>query len=105
MVFNISFTEPAAISEAVGVYVAVRLLLSGVYLPRPPLHTPVFPEPFNCIGKFVVHTVIVSLGPALIGGAGENDSFMVSLTELHVPFPVLVMASCIEPAAKSDAEG
>jgi hypothetical protein len=46
-VLNVRVTEPAAISAAVGVYVAVSELLLGLKVPAPPLHVPEDAEPLT----------------------------------------------------------
>jgi hypothetical protein len=53
---NVNVTVLAAISEAVGVYVALRAFLPGTKIPPPPNHSPVdtvpVTDPFNVTDSF-----------------------------------------------------
>ena len=100
---NVRVTEPAFCSPIVGPYIAFNVVLFGENVPAPPLHVPGEPEPANCTGKSLVHTVW--LGPAFTDGAVVNVTTMVSLTSLHKVLPVVVRYKLILPNVISAAEG
>jgi len=60
---NVSVTVPAAISPAVGVYMAFKVFLFGLNVPAPPTQALGLPVPARFTGKLLVHTVCA--GPAL----------------------------------------
>src|SRR6516165_10812011 len=70
---SVSVTEPAAISAAVGVYVAFMAVALGLNVPAPPLHEPVeAPPPItpaSCTCGALAHTVTSRPAFAVAAGA------------------------------------
>src|SRR5262245_32128028 len=107
-VVSVSVTEPAAISPALGVYVASSAEAEGMKMPAPPVHVPFEAppptRPASCTAGDVEHTMRSS--PAFTVAAAMMLIFMWSLAWAHGPFTApVVSVSVTEPAAISAAVG
>ena len=107
-VVSVSVTLPAAISAALGVYVAFSVEAFGLNVPAPPLHmaleAPPPITPASCTLGFDAHTV--RSAPATTVAAGRIVIFTWSLTWGQVPpIGALVSVSVTAPAAISAAVG
>src|SRR5437867_7699261 len=104
LLVSVSVTPPAAISAALGVYVAFKAEALGLYEPPPPLHEPVAAPPPTAPASTTCgldeHTV--RSGPAFAVAAGLMVITIWSLTWGQLP-PVaaLVSVSVALPAAIS----
>src|SRR6478736_5984434 len=86
-VVSVSVTLPAAISAAVGVYVALSVVALGLNVPAPPVHVPLEAPPpttpASCTAGDDVHTV--RSAPATTVAAGLMLIVIWSLAWPHGP--------------------
>jgi hypothetical protein len=107
VVRSVSVTVPAALSAALGTYVAFSVVLLGVKVPDPDVdHDP--PEaivtlPFSATFALLAQTVWSA--PAFAAGAGVIAITIASVTAMHVPFPVVVSVNVTVPVVVSAALG
>ena len=105
---SVSVTEPAAISAALGVYVALSVPGPGLKAPVPPLQVAFVAEPpsepASCACGLLAHTIWS--GPAFTTAAGLMVIFTWALTGPHGPAGSLVVSVSVAlPAAISTAVG
>ena len=106
VVVSVNVNVPAAISKAVGVYVAANVFAFGAKAPAPPDHVPpVAPPtvPAKVVTALLAHLVWST--PASTVGALVNVITIISDTAVQVPFPVVVNVRFTNPAASSPAVG
>ena len=106
VVVNVSVKLPEEISAAVGVYVALSVLLFGANTPSPPVHCPpvaIVTLPANVVAALFAH--FVWSGPAFAVGGEEKKMVIWSVTCVHVPFPVELNVNVTLPAEISPALG
>src|SRR5262245_33773104 len=108
LLVSVSVTPPAAISAAVGVYVALSVEAFGAYVPAPPLQVPLAAPPptapASCTAGAFVHTV--RSAPASAVAIGLMVIRTLSLATAHGP-PVAFVGSVsvTPPAAISSGVG
>ena len=103
---NVIMTEPPVISEGLGLYVALRVVLFGVNVPVPlELHCaePVVDVPVNAAFGLLEQTK--TLTPAFTTGAGLIVTTIEFDADKQVPFPVVTIVSVAVPAVISAALG
>ena len=82
------------------------MVLFGVKLPRPPLHTPpVAPLTLPFKGMLALFAQKEAAAPAFTTGAAVKFKVTLLLTALHVPLPVVVSVRVTLPFAISAAVG
>jgi hypothetical protein len=105
---SVSVTLPAAISAAVGVYLALSDEALGLYEPAPPLHVPLeappLTEPPSWATGLLAHTFTSE--PAFTIAMGLIVIFIWSLSASHGPMGSFVVSVSVTlPAAISAADG
>jgi len=103
---SVSVTEPAAVSAALGLYVALSVFALGEKVPLPLLvHVPlpVLDEPLSAAAALFAHTV-TSLPASTIGGC-VKVTIIVSCSGRQLPLLVVVRNSVTVPAVVSAVLG